>query len=49
MVICSPTYCLEAGLKEKVKKIGNIIRCICILDRPIPNTGDASACQVIVP
>jgi len=32
MVICSPVYCIQAGLKDKVKKIGNIIRCICILD-----------------
>ncbi len=33
MVICSPDYCIKAGLKAKVKKIGNIIRCICILDK----------------
>jgi len=32
MVICSPEYVIKAGLKDKVKKIGNIIRCICILD-----------------
>ena len=44
MVICSPDYCLGAGLKDKVKKIGNIIRCICILDKPIPNTNNVSAC-----
>ena len=36
MVICSPSYMIQAGLKDKVKKIGNIIRCICILDKPIP-------------
>ena len=44
MVICSPTYMLETGEKDKVKSIGKIIRCICILDHCIPNTKDASAC-----
>ena len=44
MVICSPIYCIKAGLKNKVKKIGNIIRCICILDKTIPNTNNFGAC-----
>jgi Rab GDP dissociation inhibitor len=44
MVLCSPSYCIEAGLKEKVKSIGKIIRAICILDHPIPKTKDAPAC-----
>jgi Rab GDP dissociation inhibitor len=44
MVICSPTYCIKAGLKDKVKKVGNVIRCICILNGPIPNTKEAPAC-----
>ncbi len=44
MVICSPIYCIKAGLKDKVKKVGNIIRCICILNSTIPNTKDVPAC-----
>lgn len=55
MVICSPSYCLQAGLKDKIKKIGNIIRCICILDKAIPECIDPStkepykSVQVIIP
>ena len=44
MVICTPLYCIKAGLKDKVKRKGSIIRCICILNNPIPNTNDVSAC-----
>lgn len=40
MIIADPTYALKAGLKHKVKKIGQIVRCICILNHPIPNTKD---------
>jgi len=38
IVICGPTYPLNCGLKNKVKSIGKIVRCICILDHTIPNT-----------
>jgi len=38
MVICSPSYALNTGLKDKVKNLGQIVRCICILDHTIPNT-----------
>jgi len=33
----------------KVKAVGKVIRTICILDHPIPNTNDASSCQIILP
>eukprot|EP00397_Hematodinium_sp_SG-2012_P016276 GEMP01016600.1.p1 GENE.GEMP01016600.1~~GEMP01016600.1.p1 ORF type:complete len:453 (+),score=108.82 GEMP01016600.1:30-1388(+) len=46
MVICDPSY--VAGTK-KIKTIGKIIRSICILGAPIPNTKDASSVQIIVP
>jgi len=32
-----------------VKSIGKIIRCICILDHPVPNTKDAPSVQIIIP
>lgn len=49
MVICSPSYVLKAGLKTKVKVVGKIIRCICILDHPIENTSKSSSVQIIIP
>jgi len=51
MVICSPNYLAQQKdlASKKIKKVGNIIRCICILDKPIPNTNDVKACQIILP
>lgn len=47
LVICDPSYVLN--MPGRVKKIGQIIRAICILQHPIPNTKDAHSCQVIIP
>jgi Rab GDP dissociation inhibitor len=49
MVICDPTYILKSGLKDRVKLIEKVIRCICILDHPIPNTEDIPSVQIIIP
>lgn len=46
MVICDPSYCQKAG---KVKEVGKVIRAICILDHPIPNTNESASCQIILP
>lgn len=43
-VICDPTY-----VPEKVSKVGMVVRVICLLNHPIPNTGDADSVQIIVP
>lgn len=43
-VIGDPTY-----FKDKVKSVGKVVRCICILKHPIPNTKDAQSCQIIIP
>lgn len=43
-VFCDPSYVLD-----KVKKVGEVIRCICLMDHPIPNTKDALSCQIIIP
>ena len=43
-VICDPSY-----QREKVRKVGQVIRIICLLNHPIPNTGDADSVQLIVP
>lgn len=46
MIICDPTYVQSIG---KVKEVGKVIRAICILNHAIPNTNDATSCQVIIP
>lgn len=46
LVICDPSY--VAGT-NKVKAIGKVIRTICILGAPIPDTKDSSSLQIIIP
>ena len=41
LVICDPSY--AAGLEGKIKTVGKVVRAICILDHPIPNTHDAAS------
>jgi len=43
-VYCDPTY-----VPEKVKQVGQVVRAICLLDHPIPNTKDALSTQIIIP
>ncbi|KAJ8404063.1 hypothetical protein AAFF_G00344130 [Aldrovandia affinis] len=43
-LICDPSY-----VPNRVKKMGRVIRVICILDHPIRNTHDANSCQIIIP
>merc|ERR1712203_678748 len=50
MVICDPSYAGE----KKTKKTGKVVRSICILGAPIPDTkskegGPALSCQIILP
>lgn len=46
MVVCDPTYVVKG---EKVRKEGQVIRSICILNAPIPHTNGSTSCQVIIP
>jgi Rab GDP dissociation inhibitor len=43
-VIGDPSY-----FTDKVQKVGQVVRAICIMDHPIPNTKDVSSCQIIIP
>lgn len=43
-VYCDPSY-----VPDRVKKTHQVIRAICVLNHPIPNTNDAQSCQVIIP
>jgi len=45
-LIADPSYFLGT---DKVRKTGQVARCICILSHPIANTGDADSCQIIIP
>ena len=49
LLICDPTYVINTGLKDRVKLIDRVIRCICILDHPIPNTENVPSVQIIIP
>ncbi|EEQ41549.1 conserved hypothetical protein [Clavispora lusitaniae ATCC 42720] len=45
IVIADPTY-----FPERVKKTGSkVIRAMCILDHPVPNTNDLDSVQIIIP
>lgn len=44
-VIAHPLYVPS----EKVQPAGKVVRAICILDHPIPNTDNADSCQIIIP
>jgi len=45
LVVCDPSYVQNM---EKTRAVGQVIRAICILDHPIPSTGDAPSCQIIL-
>jgi len=46
---CSQVYCDPSYASGNVKKTGQVVRCICLLDHPIPNTKDALSTQIIIP
>jgi len=46
---CKQVYCDPSYVPNRVKKVGQVVRCICLLDHPIPNTKDALSTQIIIP
>jgi len=46
---CKQVYCDPTYVQDKVKKVGQVVRCICLMDHPIPNTKDALSTQIIIP
>ncbi|KAI1727145.1 GDP dissociation inhibitor domain-containing protein [Ditylenchus destructor] len=47
---CKQLYCDPSYVdSSRVKKIGQVIRAICLLDHPIADTKDAASCQIIIP
>ncbi|KAJ3061819.1 Rab GDP dissociation inhibitor alpha, partial [Podochytrium sp. JEL0797] len=35
--------------QDKVQKVGQVVRVICLLNHPIPNTSDADSVQIVIP
>jgi len=48
LIICDPSY-VNGVISGKVRETGKVIRAICIMDHPIPNTNDATSIQIILP
>lgn len=46
---CSQIYCDPSYVPDKVAKVGQVIRCICLMNHPIPNTKDSLSTQIIIP
>jgi Rab GDP dissociation inhibitor len=46
---CKQIYCDPTYVKERVKKTGQVIRTICLMDHPIPGTKEALSTQIIIP
>jgi len=44
LVIGDPSY-----FPDKVKKVGQVASCICILSQPVPGTNNAESAQIIIP
>lgn len=44
MVIGDPSY-----FPDKVKKDGQVVRCICFMDHAVPKIKDSASCQIIIP
>ena len=45
MIIGDPSYFAA----DKIKATGSVVRCICLLDHPVPNTNNSESVQVVIP
>lgn len=43
-LICDPSY-----IMDRTKKVGQVVRVICVMSHPIKNTSDVNSCQIIIP
>lgn len=44
MVVGDPSY-----FKDRIRKTGQVVRSICIMTHPVPNTDDSQSTQIIIP
>lgn len=49
MVIGDPSYFHNVNGKSRVRETGKVVRAICILKHPIPNTDNSDSVQLILP
>ncbi|WFD05081.1 Rab GDP dissociation inhibitor alpha [Malassezia vespertilionis] len=49
MVVGDPSYFRKVGSKPLVRETGKVVRAICILKHPIPNTDNSDSVQLIIP
>jgi len=49
MAKCKQVYCDPTYVPDRVEKVGQVVRCVCLMDHPIPNTKDALSTQIIIP
>jgi Rab GDP dissociation inhibitor len=45
MIVGDPSYFAS----DKIRPTGQVVRCICLLNHPIPNTNNAESVQIIIP
>jgi Rab GDP dissociation inhibitor len=45
MVIGDPSYFKQ----EKIRPTGQVVRCICLLNHPLPGTNNAESAQIVIP
>lgn len=43
-LICDPSY-----VSGRVRKVGRVIRVVCLLNHPVKHTHEAGSCQIIIP
>ena len=48
-VICHPSYVLKTENANMCKSVGKAIRCICIMDHPVPEIAKYPSLQLIIP
>eukprot|EP00997_Jenningsia_sp_PLL12_P011879 NODE_966_length_1348_cov_68.831409_g802_i0.p1 GENE.NODE_966_length_1348_cov_68.831409_g802_i0~~NODE_966_length_1348_cov_68.831409_g802_i0.p1 ORF type:complete len:245 (-),score=80.45 NODE_966_length_1348_cov_68.831409_g802_i0:168-902(-) len=47
VVVGDPSYFLKS---DKCRRVGQVVRCICLMDHPIPNIqNQPKSCQIIIP
>ncbi|XP_071530697.1 rab GDP dissociation inhibitor alpha [Panulirus ornatus] len=46
---CKQVYCDPSYVPDRVEKVGQVVRAICLMDHPVTNTKDALSTQIIIP
>ncbi|XP_011297710.1 rab GDP dissociation inhibitor alpha [Fopius arisanus] len=49
IAVCKQVFCDPTYVPDKVKKVGQVVRAICLLNHPLPHTNDSLSTQIIIP